>query len=337
MNSYLETAIAVVLVVLIFSVITYIIQEVIAANLEFRGKMLKSSLEQLLDSKGVTTLTDKLYEHPQFKKIHKDLKRLPSYASAQNFSIAILDLVAENASNKTGNLIEDFRVGISAYANKNSELKQWLESIQKISPSLEQLKLNIETWYNDYMDRVTGWYKRKSTIVTRIIATIIVLAFNVNMVKISSTIHNNAQLIAALNATATQIVDNQQGFKNLFEQNINLKLKQIDEEYSSDLANPAKKDEVEKKRAAEKESLFQTYTEERKKEIDSLLAKVQIKHMPIGWSEGAWETFTQDTPLHLLGWLIGIIAVSMGAPFWFDLLVKLVNVRKAGLKPEEKR
>jgi hypothetical protein len=36
-----------------------------------------------------------------------------------------------------------------------------------------------------------------------------------------------------------------------------------------------------------------------------------------------------------LGWLITAFAVSLGAPFWFDLLNKFVNVRASGKAPEE--
>ena len=35
----------------------------------------------------------------------------------------------------------------------------------------------------------------------------------------------------------------------------------------------------------------------------------------------------------LLGWLITGIAIAMGAPFWFDLMSKLMNVRNTGTKP----
>jgi hypothetical protein len=37
----------------------------------------------------------------------------------------------------------------------------------------------------------------------------------------------------------------------------------------------------------------------------------------------------------LFGWSLTIVAVSMGAPFWFDFLNKLMNVRNAGKKPEK--
>lgn len=43
--------------------------------------------------------------------------------------------------------------------------------------------------------------------------------------------------------------------------------------------------------------------------------------------------------LTFLGWLIGIgitgVMLSFGAPFWFDMLVKFVNIRKAGVKPTD--
>jgi hypothetical protein len=38
---------------------------------------------------------------------------------------------------------------------------------------------------------------------------------------------------------------------------------------------------------------------------------------------------------HLLGWLITAFAVSLGAPFWFDLLNKIMVIRST-VKPREK-
>jgi len=35
----------------------------------------------------------------------------------------------------------------------------------------------------------------------------------------------------------------------------------------------------------------------------------------------------------LIGWLISGLAVALGAPFWFDLLNKLVNLRGTGPRP----
>ena len=38
----------------------------------------------------------------------------------------------------------------------------------------------------------------------------------------------------------------------------------------------------------------------------------------------------------MLGFVITALALSLGAPFWFDLLKKLVSIRSSGVKPEEK-
>jgi hypothetical protein len=40
---------------------------------------------------------------------------------------------------------------------------------------------------------------------------------------------------------------------------------------------------------------------------------------------------------NLAGFLLTALALSMGAPFWFDLLNKLVSIRGVGIKPEEKK
>jgi hypothetical protein len=37
----------------------------------------------------------------------------------------------------------------------------------------------------------------------------------------------------------------------------------------------------------------------------------------------------------VLGWLLTGIAITFGAPFWFDLLGKVSNLRAAGAKPPE--
>ena len=42
-------------------------------------------------------------------------------------------------------------------------------------------------------------------------------------------------------------------------------------------------------------------------------------------------------PIRLFGLIITGLMLSLGAPFWFDLLKKLVAIRGAGVKPEEKK
>ena len=60
------------------------------------------------------------------------------------------------------------------------------------------------------------------------------------------------------------------------------------------------------------------------------LTKADLKPSPGRWI--AW--FVSQVPGGVVGWLITALAGMLGAPFWFDLLNKLINIRNAGPKPE---
>lgn len=40
-------------------------------------------------------------------------------------------------------------------------------------------------------------------------------------------------------------------------------------------------------------------------------------------------------PESIIGFLLTAIAISLGAPFWFDLLSKIINLRNSGSKPDD--
>ncbi len=57
----------------------------------------------------------------------------------------------------------------------------------------------------------------------------------------------------------------------------------------------------------------------------------------LGWSgdTAADQMDCKHWPVNVLGWIVTALAISLGAPFWFDLLGKLVQLRGTGTKPEE--
>lgn len=63
---------------------------------------------------------------------------------------------------------------------------------------------------------------------------------------------------------------------------------------------------------------------------DQLAAGKSVPVFPIG---SAAEPRSEIIH-HLAGWMITAAALSLGAPFWFDLLNKLVNLRQTGLPPD---
>lgn len=54
------------------------------------------------------------------------------------------------------------------------------------------------------------------------------------------------------------------------------------------------------------------------------------------WDKVKYTIVSAAQPASLAGLLLTALALSLGAPFWFDLLKKIMSIRAAGVKPEEK-
>jgi hypothetical protein len=78
-----------------------------------------------------------------------------------------------------------------------------------------------------------------------------------------------------------------------------------------------------------------------KQPIDSLTwqteyEKLDAARVPLGWTCNPLKGQCQANPLTAFGIFLTSIALALGAPFWFDTLNKLVNLRQSGLPPDEK-
>jgi hypothetical protein len=70
--------------------------------------------------------------------------------------------------------------------------------------------------------------------------------------------------------------------------------------------------------------------------IDQIQTELNQLNIPFGWTDPKMRPDFSDPAsilLALFGWVITALAVSQGAPFWFDVLNKLVNVRTSGARP----
>ena len=73
---------------------------------------------------------------------------------------------------------------------------------------------------------------------------------------------------------------------------------------------------------------------------DIAVISEELRPLPIGWDfsgpgwSGDWFRSFQGWIFKILGIAFSTLAVSLGAPFWFDLLTKFVNIRGAGKAPQ---
>jgi hypothetical protein len=187
---------------------------------------------------------------------------------------------------------------------------------------LQVLRTNIESWFNDSMDRLSGRYKRKVQWTAFAIGVVIAAALNIDTINVSNQLWREPILRQAINANATQIIT-QSGQTNppaitglvlaLQNQFLNVSL-----------------------------PIGWTF------ENGSALAGLSCSFVPgagstfgLPWGGGCLRPV--GTPLASTGWLwsvtkiIGLLmtglAATQGSSFWFDVLVKIVNVRGTGIRP----
>jgi hypothetical protein len=66
------------------------------------------------------------------------------------------------------------------------------------------------------------------------------------------------------------------------------------------------------------------------------LNNLQNAGLPFGWA--SWDDFAQHyfRAVKLVGILVTSVAALFGAPFWFDLLQRFVQLRGTGTAPAQK-
>ena len=209
-TAILDVAIGLVFVFVLTSLMCSGLKESLAAGLKRRQKMLSKAIDRLLagqkvaDVNGCTiNLSEKLKSHPLIKNLSRKDGGKPSYISSGDFALALIDTV-ENAvqgvprhGTSVHNAIDALPVG---------ELRTTLLALLKgTRGEVDELKDRIEDWYDDFMERVSGWYKRESHTTMFIIGFVVAVAFNMDTLAIGRALWDEPALRAAVVESARNL------------------------------------------------------------------------------------------------------------------------------------
>ncbi len=165
-------------------------------------------------------------------------------------------------------------------------------------------------WHCTAMDRISGWYKRKTQASVLIIAILLSIAANADTILLAKALAENVILRESIVAQATKFTQSESRADN------------------SGATTDAPKDHS--------DGVTQPTGAQ---DTMNLLRALRESGLPLGWSlkddPRAIPKEGMAIALKVLGLAITIFAVSLGAPFWFDLLNKVVTIRSAGKSPAE--
>lgn len=343
-SEIVDVAIGIAFIFLFFSLICSVINEAIASALSLRSKNLVAGLNSLFSKSTLESgkpFVQAIYENGLVRALYKDPQSpdsnstpagaarpvigslfhvppvlqtvanwfkvdLPSYIPARTFSSALLDVLVPPTNGEPRDLAQ-LRSAITALPDSptRNALLSLVSSTQK---DVEEFQGKAEMWFNDSMDRAAGWYKRKAQKTLLVLGLLVAILMNVDTIRIAKTLWINP---AARQATADLAQQFAQSHKDGLKTDVELK------QQAQDLADLGQKLPV-----------------------------------PFGWgaeqrgnARSLWDAAKQHTlPAwltsffvfqKLTGWIITAFALSLGAPFWFDLLNKFMVIRGT-VKPREK-
>lgn len=313
-SAVLDVALGLIFIYLLLSIICTAANEWIAGVSKSRANLLRYSIEQLLGRQPAATpdaspppgeardFLGQFYQHPLMKGMMRE-HRHPAYISARVFAKVVMDLVTPH---KKGQLaFADFERGVQNMPEGDVRTAL-LALVEDADADIEGVRRAIEGWFEDKMDRASGWYKRRTQIWTLAVAVCLTAASNADTLRMIRRLWTNPEMRAA--------------FVEESKARAQQPLPSVSVEYP-DPENPDNPVVTELGNAAA--------VSERQR---ALLGQV------LGWQsdapdepENIWWRWLQ----RLLGWLLTVLAVSLGAPFWFDLLNKFVHIRTAGKSPDE--
>lgn len=278
------------------SLFASIIQELIAGIFALRGKMLTDAIKKAV---GDEKKAGELINNSLFTTLRKGVFfKNPSYLSPDTFiRILFRSLGIGQDLEKARSTVEQLPAGA---------LREALLSIlDEAGSDYQKFRDRLEVWYNDYMDRVSGWYKRQTQWILLAIGICLAVSMDVDTIEVFGRLKKDAGLrtewvqIAEKTSTQVQSVQNSTLPDSLLVDSLQTRLDSLHQQM---------------------QRFSSTY--------EPLGIGFQENECPK--SKCCWLSGKK-----WLGWILTALAVSLGANFWFDLLRKFIQVRNAGAKPGE--
>jgi hypothetical protein len=168
--------------------------------------------------------------------------------------------------------------------------------VREVRGDLVGIKAGLEGWFDETMSRLEGSYKRWATLWIVLAGLVIAVAANASTFHTAERLWKEPATRQAVANAATGVTGAQK---------------------PKDLDNVA-----------------------------ATTAKLKELGLPVGWDQETkdlWKKLRHpenvtgaqywSTVGYIAGWILTALLVMLGAPFWFDLLTKLVSLRSAGSKP----
>ena len=344
----IDILLGVTVVMLIVSMCVTMLTQAVSHLRETRGKKLLGGLSDLLQqidpamartvAEGISTA---LLRHPL---VNEGGKRLGTTIHREELTTLLLDLGSGHvpAELKT-HVTSDVQAALHKILKDHgiNDPKQTLENVRAVALQLERsnpelatdvrhslalmqevresLVAKVNSWFDQTIDRVSNSFTTNARQVTVVCSVLVAFALQLDVVTLVNRLSVDPQLRQALVAQATEIAN-----------------------------SPRSANEADATRQAGTQmDTLATMTGQSKEDLQDLV-QIGVITLPgrewlTNWGNGwmcavsaSWFTTTAPTAadpcrpkVNLLGVILSALMLSLGAPFWYNVLKNLVNLRSA--------
>ncbi len=307
-SAALDVALGLIFVYVVLSLVSSAVVETLSSVFAWRADFLKKGLHNLLEDPAAPGLMEDVFRHPLVSALIRPERgapegrlaripgmrrfvgwtrreRYPSYLPSRAVVSALLTLDADARAAEAAGSLEDAIERIPNARVQESLRTLLADATARTSAAeqrIEAFRKAAETWYDDSMARVSGWYRRRVQLVLWVVAIALALALNADTLNLARVFWTDDAARAAVVAHAEEAA-----------------------------------------RGAEAADVGQS---------------IEALELPLGWSfeRGGVQGLPADLQglvAKLIGLFLTAAAISLGAPFWFDLLGKVARLRSAGAPP----
>lgn len=364
-NLAIDVALGLIFIYLLYSLLASVVQEFIARMLNARARGLTKGLRRLLEGdprrrdhrwfrrftffnwfyelgwsiiyffapfKGSPFL-EKFYNSPSIRHLGENTAASrPAYISPSIFSQAIIHLLRSSyktqqstAADSPGDPEMIYTALQNNYLHLAPDTQEHLQQLfEDAAHDIKAFRVELEGWFNETMTRASGWYRRQTQTWLLCLGMVIAAVFNVDSIAIARILMKD---------------------KNVRTQLVQLAASRVP-------AYTAVTDTLISKHLVHKDSSFyRTDTSLRVFVNDTSLIGIYAMlrsdagdaRNVLGISRGCvadsgngqvtihcgfTHPLQQNRRLVWAGWALTALALSLGAPFWFDLLGKIVKFSK---------
>jgi hypothetical protein len=323
---------------------------------------------------AAVSLTNAIYRHGLVQSLYRsgigtgtkqseDLINPPSYIPSRTFASALYDVLFSALPNPpveattgapspaaSAAHLAAMLAAIDAIPTKSPGLQAIRTLVKQANGDVEETRSAFEHWYDDGMDRAAGWYKKRTQMVLFVIGLVAAVVLNVDSISVARTLWINPAVRSFAITYAETVA------KDLkVRARVDADRKTVDSDKAETSGNADKDGRTSGQTAPNAGTAAPSPSVDSAAsasspvtDISQDLGVLNSLNLPIGWREtvllAPWSEKQNTWPLRfnaslfafaLFGWILTAIAMTLGAPFWFDTLNQFMVVRST-IKPREK-